>query len=166
MKTSKKVLLIEDDQDDQWFFKEAISKINKVSLFGLAKNGKEALEQLEEADVLPDIIFSDINMPVMGGVECFMKILKNPRIKNIPVVFLSNDMSNIENILQLGSCAFINKPSDEKTLRLKIQQAIRQEFYINTFSTNSYFKSSYKEGLILEQTVQRPKRLNTNTQAL
>jgi len=161
MKTSKKVLLIEDDQDDQWFFKEALSKINKVCLFGSAKNGKEALEQLDECEILPDIIFSDINMPVMGGVECFMKILKNPRIKNIPMVFLTNDMSNIENILQLGSCAFINKPSDEKTLRLKIEQAIQQEFYISPFSTNSCFNSSYN-GLALEQTVQRPKRLNTN----
>lgn len=161
MKTTKKVFLIEDDQDDQWFFKDALSKINKVSLLGLAKNGKDALEQLEESEVLPDIIFSDINMPVMGGVECFIKILKNPRIKNIPVVFLTNDMSSIEKVLQLGACAFINKPSDEKTLRIKIQQVIRQKFYINLFSTNNYLQSSLK-GLALAQNAQIPKPLNVN----
>ncbi|MBB6004385.1 response regulator [Arcicella rosea] len=161
MKTTKKVFLIEDDQDDQWFFKDALSKINKVCFWGLAQNGNEALKQLKEADLLPDIIFSDVNMPIMGGVECYMNILKNPETKNIPVVFLTNDMSNIEKVLQLGACAFINKPSDEKTLRLKIQQVIRQEFYINPFATNNYLQSSFK-GLGLAQNVQIPKPLNVN----
>ncbi len=140
MKTSKKILLIEDDQDDQCFFKEALSKINEASLFGLANNGKEALKQLNESEVLPDIIFSDINMPVMDGVECFMKILNSPRISKIPMFFLTNDMTKIDKMLQLGARAFINKPIDEKTLCIKIRQALRREFSENPYKETGFVR--------------------------
>ncbi|MDR6564283.1 MULTISPECIES: response regulator [unclassified Arcicella] len=140
MKTTKKILLIEDDKDDQRFFIEALSEILEVRLFGLANNGKEALEQLEKAEILPDLIFTDINMPIMGGIECFSEILNNPRIKNIPVVFLTNDMARIKDILQLGAKTFINKPSDERILCQKIRQAIQQELKPNLMPTGSFFK--------------------------
>lgn len=86
----KSILLIEDDPDDQEFFIEAISHIQNTSQYAVVNNGREALERLNTSMVLPDLIFSDIEMPLMNGIYCFTEIKKAPRIRNIPLVFLSS----------------------------------------------------------------------------
>jgi len=70
MKAVKTILVIEDDIDEQQFFIQALNSISNASLYFVANNGKEALEQLNKTTVLPDLIFSDIQMPIMNGIEC------------------------------------------------------------------------------------------------
>ncbi len=117
-------MLIEDDEDDQEFFVEAISGIRNTKLFYIARNGKEAIEMLSTTEVLPDIIFTDINMPLMNGIECFLKIVKNPLTRNIPVVFLSTDVEQKSLLFNLGAKAFIQKPNDSETLCSELLQVI------------------------------------------
>lgn len=124
MNTSKSILLIEDDEDDQEFFTEAISGIQSAWLYHIANNGKEAIDKLKNSIVLPDIIFTDVNMPLMNGFECFSELLKNPRTRHIPVVFLSTDTSQKELAYELGARGFIHKPSDAYTLSTKLSQVI------------------------------------------
>lgn len=136
MKNSKSILLIEDDEDDQGFFLEAISAIENTRLYDIAKNGKEAINKLKNSALLPDIIFTDINMPIMDGIECFLEIIKNPRTKNIPVVFLSSDTGKRAIVTQLGAKGFIQKSHDNDTLIKQLAQMIS----IN-ISTNNYIPS-------------------------
>jgi CheY-like chemotaxis protein len=124
MNTPKSILLIEDDEDDQGFFIEAISGIKHTWLYDIANNGKEAIDKLKKSIVLPDIIFTDVNMPLMNGFECFSELIKNPRTKHIPVVFLSTDTSQKELAYQLGARGFIHKPSDTFTLSKQLSQII------------------------------------------
>lgn len=124
MKNSKSVLLIEDDEDDQDFFIEAISGIENIRLYHIAKNGKEAIDKLKSSSILPDIIFTDVNMPVMDGIECFLEIIKNPRTTNIPVVFLSSDTGKRALVSQLGAKGFIQKSHDNDTLIKQLAQMI------------------------------------------
>eukprot|EP01035_Chromulina_nebulosa_P054372 gene54372-74484_t len=77
MMQSKSILLVEDDKDDQEFFIEAIKDIENVTLYFVANNGKEALDKLRNSKVLPDLIFTDINMPVMNGIECLTAIIED-----------------------------------------------------------------------------------------
>ncbi|MFD2523906.1 response regulator [Emticicia soli] len=124
MKKTNSVLLIEDDEDDQSFFIEAISGIQNTVLCHIACNGKEAIDKLKNSIVLPDIIFTDINMPLMNGIECFLEIVKNPRTKNIPVVFLSTDTGQKAHVFQLGAKGFIQKPTDFHILSKQLSQMI------------------------------------------
>lgn len=124
MKQLKSVLLIEDDEDDQWFFIEAIKDISNVSLYHVANNGSAALDKLKNSAILPDIIFSDINMPLMNGIECFLEIIKTPRTRHIPVVFISSDTSKKELVYKLGAKAFIEKKSDKQTLSELLKQIV------------------------------------------
>ena len=57
MKKLKSILLVEDDEDDQFFFIEAMSKIENATLYAVANNGKEAIDWLENSPTLPDTIF-------------------------------------------------------------------------------------------------------------
>jgi CheY-like chemotaxis protein len=141
MKQLKTILLVEDDEDDQEFFMEALSKIENATLYDVANNGKEALDRLENSAIFPDLIFTDINMPVMNGIECLSEIIKNPQTRNIPVVILSSSTLQVELVHKLGAKAFIKKPSDSKTLRSQLQQMISLDFIADSRISNQTFQT-------------------------
>lgn len=140
MKKLKSILLVEDDEDDQFFFIEAMSKIENATLYGVANNGKEALDYLENSPTLPDIIFMDINMQIMNGIECLTNIMKNPMICNIPVVMLTTSSAQKELTHTLGARAFIKKPWDGKVLYTHIEQMINLDFIVDSHIANQTFQ--------------------------
>ena len=82
-----------------------------------AGNGKEALEILAEQWV--DLIFSDINMPIMGGVEMIEKLNADETLRSIPVIVVSTEGSatRMEQLKSKGVRAYIRKPFTPETVR-------------------------------------------------
>lgn len=119
----KKILLIDDDVDDQFFFKEVVESIEPALVCDTAINGKIALEKLKLSRSLPDIIFLDINMPVMNGVEFLIQIKKEKAFSEIPICIFttSNVRHNEELIKELGVQSFLTKPSCFNMLRKQLQ---------------------------------------------
>jgi CheY-like chemotaxis protein len=70
LKKAKNRFLVEDDDDDQLLFTEAINEIDNSISLGFAANGVDALSKLCKMSILPDMIFMDINMPLMNGLDC------------------------------------------------------------------------------------------------
>ena len=138
------VLLVEDNDDDQFFFTEALSYIDDVSLYGVASNGREALEKLHEPLQLPDIIFTDIHMPVMDGIECLAELMKDPRTKNIPVIMLSSDTSKSGVACALGAKAFIKKTS-MNSLKAELKQMLSYDFSVDNLVAYQTFANVRKE---------------------
>jgi len=96
MTKTKNVFLAEDDEDDQQFFIEAVKEIDNFICIYVANNGVEALAKLNNMLVLPDLIFMDINMPLMNGFECLTQLKRKIRFKNIPVVILTTSNNRSE----------------------------------------------------------------------
>ena len=128
MGSSKRILLIEDNKHDQFFFKQALNEIDSATLFFVANNGKEALDKLSSSDVLPDLIFTDIHMPVMDGIEYLSETVKLPLIKDIPVVVLSSDPTRMEAIRDLGVRVFIEKPANCDILQKLLEYVLTMQF--------------------------------------
>lgn len=86
LEEKKKILIAEDDE----FIRDIYNRIFTSTGFDviLATNGAEAIDKME--DIVPDLILLDIMMPYQNGKEVFKKIKKDPRLKNVPVVFLTN----------------------------------------------------------------------------
>jgi CheY-like chemotaxis protein len=143
MNKIKSVLLVEDDEADQYFFKEALRKIEGAKLHGIAANGREALDRLTDPTALPDLIFTDINMPVMNGIECLSAIKKIPHAKDIPVVVLSTDTSKAEEVHSLGAKAFIKKPEDFRMLGPQLEQMINLDFTTDAHIAEQTFHSGF-----------------------
>ena len=143
MKKLKSILLVEDDEDDQFFFIEAMSKIENATLYAIAKNGKEALDCLENSSTLPDIIFMDINMQIMNGIECLTLIMKNPLICHIPVVMLTTSSAEKEHTHMLGASAYIKKPWDGESLYKQIEPMINLDFIIDSDIATRTFQMEY-----------------------
>lgn len=80
------ILIAEDDE----FIRDIYNRIFSMNGYNviLATNGMEALEKME--DITPDLILLDIMMPYQNGKEVFKKIKQNDRLKDVPVVFLTN----------------------------------------------------------------------------
>src|ERR1700742_4342006 len=83
-------LLIDDDTDDRELFSEALATVDPVIVCDQATDGAEALDRLIKREISePDIIFLDINMPVMNGWQFLTKLKSVEKYRHIPVIVYS-----------------------------------------------------------------------------
>jgi two-component system chemotaxis response regulator CheY len=89
-----------------------------------AANGQLALEQLEAHWV--DIVFADINMPVMNGIEMVDQMIKRDLLKSSSVVIISTERSETRmgELRAKGVSAYLNKPFTPECLRDVISQIL------------------------------------------
>lgn len=107
-----RILLIEDDTIEVMKLKRAITKLTMDHELIEAKNGEEALEILKDHSMLPDVIFLDLNMPKINGLE-FLKILKEDSVlRFLPTIILttSNNRKDILACYDIGVAGYIIKP--------------------------------------------------------
>ncbi|MFB9110327.1 response regulator [Flavobacterium gyeonganense] len=112
-----KIILAEDDNDDQELFMDAVDATNVPAEIITVGNGEELVNTLkDDSETKPDIIFIDINMPVKGGKEALAEIKNDKELKDIPAVMLStsNSPKDIEDTLNKGADLYIQKPSSFK----------------------------------------------------
>lgn len=119
-------MIIDDDEDDRYFFKEALTEMLSSTLCLEANDGVEALELLRKAEHLPDFIFLDMNMPRMDGRECLKELKKDVKLNNIMVIMYSTSFSeqSINEFYQLGAASYLKKPTDMNKLPEQILAAI------------------------------------------
>ena len=140
---AKKILVVDDEPDLELLVKQRFrSQIRNNELqFDFAHNGEEALQKLKE-DVDIDLVFTDINMPIMDGLTLLNQIKENNIQPKAVVISAYGDMDNIRKAMNSGAFDFITKPIDmtdlDTTLRkglsevkiikqgLKAQEALQQ----------------------------------------
>ncbi len=132
----KRILLVEDDSDDQAFFVNAANRVSPILECDIAANGEEALKMVSLYPFY-EFIFMDLNMPVMDGSTCLAK-LKASQYKKIPVVIFTTSKSerDIERCKTLGVAMYWLKPHSEETLFKELQRIVKTE--INILSANGY----------------------------
>ena len=117
MRSSKPILLVEDDTVDAMTVKRALKDLNVNNPLVRMTNGEQALEYLRDsANIEPCVILLDLNMPKMNGIE-FLKIAKaDDRLKCIPVVVLTTSQADQDRFECFDSSAagYIVKPVDYK----------------------------------------------------
>ena len=104
--------LIDDDPDDQEIFLSVLGSIDPSVKCLTAMNGQEAIKKLGSAEVKPDLIFLDLNMPLMNGKQFLVARNLLDECRHIPVIILttSSDRSSMEETRQLGAKDYITKP--------------------------------------------------------
>lgn len=129
MKRAISILLVDDDVDDQVYFKDAINELCNTLRCEIASNGLEALDKIDVPPP-PDLIFLDLNMPVMSGFECLASLKKQERYKDIPVVIFTTSKNHldIDQARQLGADLFFTKPTSFELLCTKLDKILEMDF--------------------------------------
>ena len=125
--TKYNIFLVDDDQDDRELFKDALREVQNNMQVVTFKNLEEMMSHITDNDfVLPHVIFLDLNMPVMNGEECLIKIRETKNLEDIPVVIYSTTfVSKIaERLKSKGSNLYIQKPSSYVLLKSILDRSI------------------------------------------
>jgi CheY-like chemotaxis protein len=115
MRTTKPILLVEDDKVDAMTIKRALQEINVTNVLKIVGNGEEALDFLRDDDnEKPAIILLDLNMPKMNGIEFLTIIKKDEDLKRIPAIVLTTSRDEQDRIdsFNLGIAGYMIKPVD------------------------------------------------------
>lgn len=125
------ILLVDDDQINNFINKRIIKKLAIADEVNIALNGEEALSHIQDYCLktghCPELIFLDINMPVMNGFE-FLNEFKNLPLENknevkIIVLTTSTNPGDLQKLKDYSIKGFVNKPLTEK----KILELINSE---------------------------------------
>jgi CheY-like chemotaxis protein len=122
------IIIIEDDMDDQEILSEVFAELEYKNEIVFFPDGEQALEYLVSTEVEPFIIFSDINMPKLGGMELRAKIHENEdlRLKSIPYLFFSTsaEQRNVVDAYSKSIQGFFVKPTSYHEIKETIRTIV------------------------------------------
>jgi CheY-like chemotaxis protein len=124
------VLVVDDDEDDRDLLSIAIHELDPRIKCTMARNGQEALDGLRMSLFpKPHLIFLDLNMPRLNGVQ-FIKELKKDRVlQDIPVAIYTTSKlkEDAELMMALGAVHFMTKPTGFSDLCRSVQEIFAKE---------------------------------------
>lgn len=127
-KEFSKILLIEDNPDDEMLTLRAFKKSNLKNELIVMRDGAQALDFLfnvekSSAD-LPGLILLDLKLPKVDGLEVLQRIRTDERTKLLPVVILtsSKEQEDLVRSYALGANSYVRKPIDFNQFMQAIQQ--------------------------------------------
>lgn len=118
------IVLVEDNEDFRFYLKDNLSTYYQVLE---ASNGKEGWQKI--LSVHPDLVVSDVTMPVMNGTELCQKIRSDKRTAHLPVILLTA-LSNEDHQLvglETGANDYITKPFNFEILLSRIKNILQQQ---------------------------------------
>lgn len=124
----RKIILVDDDEDDRDLFAEAFQSLNIDSDLVLFKSGQELLDYIQKIDhLITTHVFLDLNMPAISGMEILRHLRKTIKANNIFITIYSTSSSpiDVENAYKQGASGYLRKPSTFQQLCDLICRAIQ-----------------------------------------
>jgi len=120
-RNKKTVLIVEDNSELRNYLKNELKEDYKVKI---AINGKEGLQMAIK--FIPDLVISDVMMPIMDGFEMCHKIKNDIRISHIPLLMLTAKGMQIDRVkgIDSGADVYLNKPFNMHVLKAHLSQLI------------------------------------------
>ncbi len=120
-----KVVLADDDKDDQEIFQDALTETNIPVALATVDSGQELMDHLKDpTEPNPDIIFLDVNMPVKNGKEVLAEIKSDETLNEIPIVMLSTSghVKDVEDTFTAGANLYVQKPGSFTSLIILLKK--------------------------------------------
>ena len=117
------ILVVEDNADIRDYIADSFTDLYEIKT---ATNGKEGLQIA--IDCIPDVIVSDIMMPVMNGIVMCQKLKTDIRTSHIPVILLTakDSITDKEEGYQAGADSYLTKPFSASLLQSRISNLLTQ----------------------------------------
>lgn len=121
------ILLADDDEADRLIFSDAFSELEFKTIVHTVNDGDELMEWLNRESVqLPHMLFLDLNMPRISGLQCLQEIRSNEKLKNllIAIYSTSDNEKDMEETFLSGANIYIVKPNDFNMLKKMLGKAV------------------------------------------
>ncbi len=118
-----RILIVEDRPEvARWEMRQLEGRYS----FYFASDGAEGLRKAEE--IVPDLIITDVMMPVMDGLEFCRKVRSSELLSHIPVVMVTAKVDHEDRLkgLEAGADAYLEKPYDENELSVRVRMLLEQ----------------------------------------
>jgi len=115
----KPILLVEDNQDDELLVLRTLKKNHVANEIIMARDGAEALDWLRgtgiragRAPLDPQVVFLDLKLPKLSGLDVLREIRKDGRLRLTPVVVLtsSDEEGDVDQAYRMGANSYVRKP--------------------------------------------------------
>lgn len=130
--SSKHILLVEDNPDDEFLVVRELKKHNVVNEISVVRDGEEALQYLfgegkysdRDTSRLPAIVLLDLKLPKIDGLEVLRRVRADERTSTLPVVVLtsSDEEADVIESYQLGANSYVRKPVDFDQFRKAVRE--------------------------------------------
>jgi len=106
------ILLVEDNPNDAELTQRALRKVNLGTKVAIARDGAEAIDYLMGNKPKPKVVFLDLKLPKIDGIEVLRRTRADSRTRSIPVVVLtsSQEERDISECYKLGVNSYVVKP--------------------------------------------------------
>lgn len=124
----KKILVVDDNEIMQDYLKISLQMcVFKFEQIYTANNGQEAIEVLNQTPV--DLVLTDINMPILDGVELLKYMNNHPIFKDIPTIAVTTEINkNLYNMLNVWGHGFLPKPFKMNMLEQQISNFYTRDY--------------------------------------
>lgn len=138
------ILLADDDQDDRYFFDLALKELPYKTTLTTAYDGEKLMAYLEnDTDIVPDVLFLDLNMPRKNGAECLLQLQLNPKLRDLPVIIYSTSLhENIADLLYKNGAYYY-------MLKRDFQELVKVLGYVFDLMTEGKFDRPARDKFIL-----------------
>ena len=126
--TGKKIIII----DDHKLFTNGLSSILEsigMRVMSTFENGKKAIHYLQNNEI--DIVFSDINMPEMNGLQLCKKLKKDKIKVKIIILSMYEDINIIKEAFDSGASAYLSKNTEKEEIIKAIEKSLDNKKYVN-----------------------------------
>lgn len=133
-----RILIVEDSPEvARWEMRQ----LGPEYAFWFASDGAEGLRKAE--DIVPDLIITDVMMPVMDGVEMCRRIRASELLCHVPVIMVTAKAAHDDRLqgLEAGADAYLEKPYDEKELALRVRMLLDQRRTLKEVFANGEFQA-------------------------
>jgi CheY-like chemotaxis protein len=125
------IILAEDDDNHKYLFERAFSKVAGGERLLIFREGESLMDYLQnELNPLPRVVFLDIHMPGISGLDCLKEIRENDRLVDLPVVIhsTSNDNADERQALLYKANFYLRKSGDPEELRYIIGKVLQMDW--------------------------------------
>jgi DNA-binding NarL/FixJ family response regulator len=135
------VIITDDHQIFRNGLKLVLNEINNIKVIGEAENGKELLQKMEQ--LVPDIVFMDVKMPEMNGIETTRLIHeKYPDVKII-VLSMYGTEEHFKHMMSAGACAYLLKNADKTEIETAINSVVDGKNYFSEALVKELLRKNY-----------------------
>ncbi|MBU0753957.1 MAG: response regulator [Planctomycetes bacterium] len=119
----KKIMIVDDSGTARLFIRRCLEIVLTEEVIIIeAVNGKDALTTMKQES--PDLVLTDLNMPVMDGLTFVKRVAASPKLHGTPVVFITsvNNPARREELVAQGASAVLGKPVTPKALSETLEE--------------------------------------------